>query len=102
MGCRQDEAEKIKDKVNGFLYIGSGYFHPIGLHLKTKKPVLIFNPTDNTLKPLEQAQVKNFLKQKKAAKLTFLNANKVGVLVSTKTGQNNIEKAIKLKNRTDK
>jgi len=102
LGCRTEEADKIKEQVDGFLCIGTGFFHPIGLYLNTKKPILIFNPTDNTLKELTQEDVDNFLKQRKAAKLRFLKANNVGIIVSSKTGQNGIASAMRLKQRTDK
>lgn len=102
LGCRTEEAEKIIEQVDGFLCIGTGFFHPVGLYLNTKKPILIFNPTDNTLKELSQDDVDNFLKQKKAAKLRFLKAEKVGIIVSSKTGQNGVASAMRLKQRADK
>src|SRR3989344_1012436 len=102
LGCRQERAQAIADKVDGFLYIGTGFFHPIGLYLSTKKPILTYNPTDNTLKPLEQKDVDNFTKQRKASKLRFLKAETVGIIVSSKTGQNGIMSALRLKQRTDK
>jgi len=102
LGCRQEEAEKIADEVDGFLCVSTGYFHPIGLYLTTKKPILIYNPTDETLKPLEQEKVDNFLQQRRAAKLRFLKAERVGIIVSSKTGQNGIASAMRLKQRTDK
>ena len=40
-GCNINNALKIKNKVNSFLYIGSGIFHPIEIAIKTKKKVYI-------------------------------------------------------------
>jgi len=102
LGCRQEEAQKIAEDVDGFLYIGTGYFHPIGLYLSTKMPILCYNPMTEELTPLEQGRVDEFLKVKKKAKLRFLKAEKVGIIVSSKTGQNGIASAMRLKKRTDK
>jgi len=46
--------------------------------------------------------VDNFTKQRKASKLRFLKAETVGIIVSSKTGQNGIMSALRLKQRTDK
>ena len=102
LGCRQEQAQEIMDKVDGFLYIGTGYFHPIGLYLSTKMPILCYNPQTQTLTPLEQSRVDEFLAVKKKAKLRFLKAEKVGIIVSSKTGQNGIAAAMRLKKRTEK
>ena len=43
LGCRVEEAEKIQDQIDAFLYIGTGKFHPIAVYLITKKDVYCFN-----------------------------------------------------------
>jgi len=102
LGCRQEQAQEVMDKVDGFLYIGTGYFHPIGLYLTTKMPILCYNPQTQQVTPLEQSRVDEFLNIKKKAKLRFLKAENVGIIVSSKTGQNGIASAMRLKKRTDK
>ncbi|MFH1055925.1 MAG: diphthamide synthesis protein, partial [Candidatus Altiarchaeota archaeon] len=47
LGCRHDNA--IKLKVDCYLYLGSGRFHPIGVALKTDKPVYMLNPISGVL-----------------------------------------------------
>src|SRR4030043_1391157 len=49
LGCDVSAAEKIKDKVDFFVYIGTGEFHPLGVALKTGKEVIIANPLTNTV-----------------------------------------------------
>ena len=44
LGCDASSARKIKDKVDAFLYVGSGEFHPIEIAVETGKDVLCFNP----------------------------------------------------------
>ena len=39
LGCDVNAAKKIKSKVDAFLYIGSGEFHPLGVALETNKKV---------------------------------------------------------------
>lgn len=87
LGCNIKNAEKIKNKVDAFLYIGDGNFHPLGVAIKTKKPVFTFNPINNSFKKIEKKDIENYEKRKKAALLKFLHADTVGILVSTKPGQ---------------
>src|SRR3989344_5650040 len=35
LGCDQGGAEKIKDKVDAFLYVGTGVFHPLGIAISS-------------------------------------------------------------------
>jgi len=47
LGCDVSASEAIKDKVDAFLYIGSGEFHPLGIALKTGKTVFCFNQANS-------------------------------------------------------
>ena len=47
LGCDVNAAKKIKNKVDAFLYIGSGEFYPLGVALETGKKVIIANPKTN-------------------------------------------------------
>ena len=102
LGCDVSAAEKVKDKVDAFLYIGDGRFHPIGIFTKTKKDVFCFNPITSEFKKLEKFVVENYEKRKKTALIKFYSADNVGILISTKQGQRfcsdklkNIEKKYK-------
>lgn len=97
LGCDASAAEKIGDKVAAFLYVGSGTFHPINVCLKTKKPVYCFNPKTGQLTKLGQDIIAKAEKKRKAAVVRFLSAEKIGILVSTKPGQNNLKGALSLK-----
>ncbi|MEM4282669.1 MAG: diphthamide synthesis protein [Candidatus Woesearchaeota archaeon] len=104
LGCRVDSAEKIASKVDGFLFVGSGEFHPIGIAIATGKPVYILDPLSpkKGLQKLSPERIERFLKKKKAAMLKFLHAKSVGLIISTKNGQRNIKHAIALKELLDK
>ncbi len=102
LGCDASSCERIKDKVDSFLYIGSGKFHPIEIALKTNKPVYIANPLTNEFSKLPDSEIETIKKRIKGSKLKFLNAERIGILVSTKPGQYNLKKAIKLKEKLKK
>lgn len=99
LGCNIKNAEKINKKVNAFLYIGSGKFHPLLVAAKLKKPVYIANPLTNEISRVSKEEIENFKKRKKGAVLRFLNSKKFGILVSTKPGQNNLKNAVNLEKR---
>ena len=102
LGCNVDSAKQIADKVDAFLFIGSGEFHPIAVALETSKKVFKWNPLTQKLSVVKEEDIERYKKRKKAALVRFLSANKVGILVSTKHGQNQMEKAVELANKKDK
>ena len=98
LGCDVGAAEKIQDKVDAFLYIGSGEFHPLGVALSTKKDVFTFNPATSIFSKLSKEEVEKYKKQKKAKLSKFLAADNIGILVSLKPGQYSYRKADEIKN----
>jgi 2-(3-amino-3-carboxypropyl)histidine synthase len=99
LGCDASSAVKIKDKVDAFLYIGSGRFHPIQIRLETGKKVIMANPLTNEVKQLEKEEVEKIKKQQKGALLKFLSSKEIGIIVSTKPGQEKLKKAFELKKK---
>lgn len=99
LGCDVSAALNIKNKVSAFLYIGTGRFHPIEIALKTNKPVYIFNPVNNTLNKLKTEDIERTKKRKKGSLIKFLSSDRIGVLISTKPGQNKLKQAQKLKEK---
>ena len=85
LGCRVEKAYKVKSKIDAFLYIGDGLFHPTALY-RTQKPILLYNGTE-----LKEP------KKNKTALLKFLHGEKIGVIVSTKHGQSFMNWAVRLK-----
>jgi 2-(3-amino-3-carboxypropyl)histidine synthase len=104
LGCNTKAVEKIQDRVQAFLYIGSGKFHPlqVSLSLKKPKPIYIYNPLTKQFSKLDEKEINKFKARKKTAKIKFLSAKTLGILVSTKPGQNKIKKALKLKQKLEK
>ena len=97
LGCDTGAAEKIKDKVDAFLYIGTGIFHPLGISLNIDKEVFCYDPISAVLSKIDRTEIERYNKKRKAAYMKFLEATEIGILVSLKPGQNNFRKAAELK-----
>lgn len=88
LGCRAENAAAKKEQLDCFLYIGTGAFHPIKVALETEKPVFVYSPATKEFKELDYEFVEKYKKQKKGSLLRFYHAKNVGILISTKIGQN--------------
>ena len=97
LGCDTGAAEKIKDNVDAFLYIGTGIFHPLGISLNINKDVFCYDPIHAIMSKIDTAEVERYNKKRKGAYLKFLEAEEIGILVSLKPGQNSFKKAVELK-----
>ena len=97
LGCDVGGADKIKDKVDAFLYIGTGIFHPLGIALNVDKEVFCYDPINAVLSKIDRTEVERYNGKRKAAYLKFLESTEIGILVSLKPGQNNFRKAVELK-----
>ncbi|TKJ40221.1 hypothetical protein CEE37_07810 [candidate division LCP-89 bacterium B3_LCP] len=102
LGCDISAGYKIKNKVDAFLYIGDGKFHPWGLAIKTKKEVFSFNPLNNDFSRIKKEEIEKYKRTQKIKKIRFLSAENIGILVSTKPGQSNLKKALEIKNKLEK
>ena len=96
LGCG---IKPFKEKFDAFLYVGDGVFHPQTLVVENMKPVFIFDPFGGNKKweMLDTSLVEKKLKKKKGSIAKFHAADNVGVLVSTKPGQNFLKYAMKLR-----
>lgn len=101
LGCNVNNALKIKDEVDAFLFIGSGDFHPLGALHKMGKPVYVANPYTNEIKLLDKKEFDDYEKRKKGMISKFLMAKKVGILVSIKPGQYHPRKYLDLRNKIE-
>jgi len=104
LGCNAENAKKIFNKVDAFLYVGSGKFHPlqVALLLKKKKRIYILPPQAEEIYELDWKEVEAFKIRKNIAKAKAMSSDKLGLLVSTKPGQCNLSNASKFKEKFDK
>jgi len=96
LGCNVQSAKIIEDRVDCFLYVGAGKFHPLGVALEVKKPVFSLDLEMNEIYNLENEKIK-WLKKKTWYDAKLNDARKVGIIISWKKGQNKIKEAKKLK-----
>ncbi|MEK6808888.1 MAG: diphthamide synthesis protein [Nanoarchaeota archaeon] len=99
LGCDVSSAKAVDSEINAFLYIGSGEFHPRGVALETERDIFMFNPITNRFTRLDKNEIKKYKMRKKSAYLRFLSAKSIGIIVSTKQGQNNLLRALELRKR---
>ncbi len=87
------------EEADSFLYIGDGYFHPNEILLHNEKKVIKYNPITKDLEIINPEEVERIKKKKKAYYLKFLEAKKIGVIVSLKPGQNFFKAALRLEEK---
>jgi len=101
LGCCTQAAEAIQDKVDCFLYVGAGKFHPVSVSINVRKPVFSLDLEKNEIYSLEKDKMK-WLKKKAWHDAQLEDANSVGIIISWKKGQNRIDEARKLKRELEK
>jgi 2-(3-amino-3-carboxypropyl)histidine synthase len=99
LGCDVKAAVSVEKNVDAFLYIGSGDFHPIAIALNTKKDVFTFNPLTAKFGKIEFKNAERLNKKRKAALVKFLSSEEIGVIITTKPGQNRLKEFLKLKKK---
>jgi len=95
LGCG---VEKFDDKIDVFLYVGDGVFHPKALAFENNKPVYCYNPFNKKITKLDTKDIEKINRKKEANITKFLYADNVGVLVSLKPGQNMLNQSFELEN----
>ena len=106
LGCNFSAANEVKDKVDMFLFIGSGSFHAMGLILSAKKPVVAIDPYTLEIKKEEIDDLKDMvLKQRYGAIASCKDAKTFGIIIGLKKGQrrddlaDDLKRIIELKGR---
>ena len=99
LGCN---FSAIKDvDADAFLFIGSGNFHALGVTLFTEKPVFIADPYMNEVRTIDE--FRDRILRIRFAKITKASdAQKFGIIVSSKRGQFRLDIAKSLKKMINK
>lgn len=105
LGCNYSV---ISERADTHLYVGSGRFHPIGLSLVSGVDVLIFNPVTGEISWTGDLSDKMMRKRHAAISVcddsdgrTDKTEGYIGMIVSTKEGQNRRELAERLASLDD-
>jgi len=99
LGC---DVYEFKEKCDGFLYIGDGKFHPTALLYTNQKPIYVYNPFNEKLEILDKNHLEKLEKRKKGQLAKFLSSDNIGILVSTKPGQNQSKLVEELREKLEK
>ncbi|UCD45789.1 MAG: diphthamide biosynthesis enzyme Dph2 [Candidatus Bathyarchaeota archaeon] len=102
LGCDYASAATIADDIDGYVYIGAGRFHPLGLGISTGKPIAMANPYLMTADRLNDKDVMRLAMKRMAAITAAKEASRYGVIVSLKPGQYRLEAARALVSRLEK
>ncbi|MGA8664583.1 MAG: diphthamide biosynthesis enzyme Dph2 [Thermoplasmata archaeon] len=97
LGCNYTGAEAIVDRVDAFLFLGTGRFHPVGLAFAVDRPVWSLDPLQKTLDPpIDRATL---IGRRQLTVAAARDARRWGILVSTFGGQNRSPTALALQER---
>jgi len=82
LGCDVSNAKRFEKMADGYLFIGSGRFHPLGLQEKVNKPVLFLDIENQSLEDLskekDRLKIKREMRIQKARGL-----RNFGVIISS-------------------
>lgn len=102
LGCDVSAAKKISGKVEAFLFIGSGRFHPLQIAYETGRDVYCADPYTGNVLVITGRDVEQWRRRTQGAFLKFMDSKKVGIIVSVKPGQSGLKEAEEFKASTDK
>src|SRR2546426_3283947 len=97
LGCDYFTATNVADRVDGYLYVGTGDFHPLGVSIICKdKPVIIADPSTGEARTLDAVKDR-VLRQRWGAIVRAQDARTFGIILSKKIGQDRSDLAARLK-----
>ncbi|MBR9701623.1 2-(3-amino-3-carboxypropyl)histidine synthase [Candidatus Pacearchaeota archaeon] len=94
LGCSQP---KFPKNTKAILLISDGKFHATSLAMETKLPTYILE--NNKLSKISSKDIEVLRKKQKAAYVKFLNSKEVGIIISTKPGQQRLKRAMEFKKK---
>ncbi|MHC1680894.1 MAG: diphthamide biosynthesis enzyme Dph2 [Methanomassiliicoccales archaeon] len=94
LGCNVTSALNVMKDVEQFIFLGSGYFHPLAVSLGTGLPVLCIDPYRGAVDDISEAREK-VIRQRYAAMAKALDAKDWLVLLCDKPGQRRYELAVR-------
>jgi 2-(3-amino-3-carboxypropyl)histidine synthase len=100
LGCNYSSATEVEADVDGFVLLGTGTFHLLGLAYSVKKPVWNLDPLQKVLEgPVDR---ESLLKKRLLLIGKAMDARSWGVLVSTFSGQFRRSLALRLVEKADR
>jgi len=102
LGCESSAANYIKEDVDAFFYVGTGRFHILNAAMETGKKLYSYNPISNQISVLDEKDLEKLKKRRKGALMKYYSSSSIGIIVTTKPGQNDIKSAFELKEKLRK
>ena len=99
LGCA---IEEFPGDYESFLYVGDGKIHPTALLYENEKKVYCYNPFNDKIEILDDSYLEKVQKRKKGQLAKFLSSDNIGILVTSKSGQNQSNKAEELREKLEK
>lgn len=75
--------------VDAFLYLGDGRFHPTALAIENECDVFVLDILSGEISKINEEEKDIYKKRKKIGYVKFLSSKEIGVLITTKKGQEN-------------
>ena len=100
LGCDPGNVSALDGEVDAFVYFGGGIFHPMGALMQTTKPFFVADPFSGKFQNIDEMR-ETLRKRSRGRVMTSLGARNFGILVSTKSGQYNLELGNSLKKRIE-
>jgi 2-(3-amino-3-carboxypropyl)histidine synthase len=102
LGCNSEifdakNATTRYENFDAFLYVGDGIFHPKALLVNNRKDIYCYDPKTKKLNILKKELYDDIAKRTKGRVLKFLTSKNIGMIVTTKRGQNSGKRAELLK-----
>ncbi len=94
LGCSKLIPSK---QTKAILLIGEGVFHASSLAYETKIPVYLLE--NNKITKIPDEELKKIRIKEKSSYINFLNSDLLGILISTKPGQEKLKTALSIKNK---
>jgi 2-(3-amino-3-carboxypropyl)histidine synthase len=98
LGCDYSTVDAIEARVDAFLYIGGGTFHPLGASLRTSKPVIAADPITLEVRCMESLK-RQLLRKRYAQIIKAKRARSFGIIIGLEPGQTNPDIAEDLRRR---
>jgi 2-(3-amino-3-carboxypropyl)histidine synthase len=101
VGCNYSNAKSIAGDVEGFLFIGGGRFHALGLAISTFKPTVVADPYEKRAYSIDE-EAQKIQRQRWASIQEAQKAKNFAVLVGLKPGQKRLEEALTIREKLEK
>ena len=92
LGCSK---LKFPKETDGILLVSNGKFHATSLAYESSLPTYLYD--NGKFTKIKESEIADFKRNEKVAYMKYLHAERIGIIVSTKPGQQRLSQARKFK-----